>query len=67
MALVRNDQRGRNGWQHNTTISRDILSDCRRNFGRARVLRHLHDLSLPTLARRKREKERKLGHKSKCR
>lgn len=44
MVLVKNDQRRRNGWQHNTTISRNILSDCRHNFSKARVLRHLRSV-----------------------
>jgi hypothetical protein len=37
MALVKNDQRRRNGWQHNPTTSRDISSDCRRNFSKVRM------------------------------
>ena len=40
MVLVKNDQRRRKGWQHNTTTSWDVSSDCRRNFSKVRVLRH---------------------------
>jgi hypothetical protein len=64
MVLVKNDQRRRKGWQHNTTTSWDVSLDCRRNFSKVRVAAPLRDLSLsPTLARRK-GKGRKLGHKS---